>query len=298
MVNHRTASALRTSIERDLQTSSVTGAPPLGHLVGLHRLSEPDGGYALALDPDRAAMVGGAGLLEVAMLADLALGGVIRNRVGLAVQMPTISMTIQLTPHRVSEVASADGELTAEVGRTASARSRLSTAAGEIVGDAVGVFALPRLPYTGPGRSMPWDVVGEEITDETKEFDDTVVEDIAAHAEGSPTVAWGTSHVVQRLVTTGDRREFAPDPVMANRLGHVQGGALFTAAVLAAAGKGGFSADSLATGTIAFLEPVRQREMINAEVTVIKSSGRSLFADVRLQQDDRTCCTVSTVFRR
>lgn len=312
------------SVRRDLQVSSATGAPPLGHLVGLHRQNHADGseGYVLALDPDRPAMTGGAGIVEASMLADLALGGVIRNHVGLAVRMPTISMTIQLDSRWVGGVSSADAEMSGLLDRTASSRSRLITASGEVVGDAVGVFALPRLPYNGRGRAMPWDVVrdepsassdsrsqgadqspgdavGEAADDAVDEIvDGSVVDEVVAHAAGTPACAWGTAHVRRRLTFVGDEFRFAPSAAMANRLGHIQGGALFSAAVMAASDRGGFGPETFVSGTIAFLEPADLRAPVLVRVTVVKASGRSLFADARLVQGDRSCCHVSTVFRR
>jgi hypothetical protein len=141
-------------------------------------------------------MTGGAGPLESAMLADLALGGVIRNRVGLAVQIPTISLPIQLEPARVSEVVWVDGECSARVERSASARRRLHTAIGDVVGDATGVFALPTLPYGGPGRAMPWDTRPAEVTPRpgtdapdssaVETVDEAVVAEEAAQAQASP----------------------------------------------------------------------------------------------------------------
>jgi acyl-coenzyme A thioesterase PaaI-like protein len=303
-----TPAVLRGSVVQDLLRSASTGAPPLGHLIGLHRASAGSTGYALALDPTRPAMTGGAGLLESTMLADLALGGVIRIRVGLAVQIPTISLTIQLDPARVSEVVWANGECSAQMERTASARSRLHTAAGDVVGDATGVFAVPRLPYRGPGRAMPWDTWPDEDTPRpgteapdssaVATVDEAVVAEVAAHAQSSPALAWGTSHVTRQTKAGSDGITFAPTAVMANRLGHVQGGALFTTSVLAVAATGNFAADTLVTGTIEFLEPANLQAPLVPQVSVIKSSGRSLFADVRLKQADRICCHISTVFRR
>jgi len=300
---------LRRSVSRDLAESSYTGAPPLGHLAGLHRLPT-DGTYALALDPDRPLMAGGAGILEFAMLADLALGGAIRNQVGRALPMPTVSMTLQLTPGRTNEVARADGECTARLGRTATARSQLRTVAGDIVGDAQGVFALPRLPYDGPGRPMPWDLPPEDALDEgvpgaegdlsswtPGANEEALVERITAHAAGSPAHAWGTAHVEEQM-TVGMDPLLTPTAPMANRLGHIQGGALFTTAVLAAARADEFSVDSLVTGTIEFIEAASLDDVVVPEVCVLRASSRSLFASIRLVQGGRTRCHVTTVFRR
>jgi acyl-coenzyme A thioesterase PaaI-like protein len=305
---------LRRSVCRDLAWSSLTGAPPLGHLAGLHRMPTNDGSYALAIDPSRPFMAGGAGILELVMLADLALGGAIRNQVGLTLPLPTVSMTLQLAPRGTSEVAWADGECTSQLDCTATARSRLRNAAGDIVGDATGVFALPRLPYDGPGRPMPWDVPTDATSDRDGDgalnrdegapsswvpgpAEEVLLNRVTAHADGSQETAWGTSHVKEQMAT-GDALALVPTELMANRLGHIQGGALFTAAVLAAARVGEFPVESLVTGTIEFIEAARLGALLVPEVTVLRASGRSLFASVLLVQDGSTCCHVTPVFRR
>ena len=295
---------LRRTIRRDLSRSSQTAAPPLGHLAGLHRMASAGDLFALSFDPGRPAMAGGAGMLEVAMLADLALGGAIRNRVGLAVPMPTISMTIQFAAGRASEVVWADGECSTQLTSTATSRSRLRTSAGEVIGDAQGVFSLPPLPYDGPGRPMPWDSCAEQVSvgiggeRGLRPAEECIVDQVAAHAAGTPNRAWGTTHVERQMAMRGDTLAMTPTEAMINRLGHVQGGALFTAAILAAATRRAFPIDTLVTGTIEYVDAAKLDDPILAPVTVLRASRRSLFASVALVQDRRTCCHVATVFRR
>lgn len=301
----------RRSIVRDLAESAHTGAPPLGHLAGLWRRPADDTTYELALDPDRPMMAGGPGLAEFAMLADLALGGAIRNQVGLEVPLPTISMTVQIAAGRTREVAWANGECTAVFGRTATSRSQLRTINGDIVGDATGVFALPKLPYDGPGLAMPWDIPAEcsyaaaveedpSADDSTSPtFDDSdkaLVDRITAHAESSSRSAWGTLHVEEQM--DGENLTLTPTEPMANRLGNLQGGVLLTTAVLAASRTGGFPVDTLATTTIDFLAAADLSARLVPEVTVLKAGGRSLFTRVDLIQGGNTCCQVTAVFRR
>jgi hypothetical protein len=289
----------RRSVQRDLADSARTGAPPLGHLAGLHRVQASGQQYALAFDLSRPAMVGGPGLFEVVMLADLALGGAIRDRVGPHIPMPTLSMSMVLAPGRLREVAYADGECTT-VSRSATSRSRLCTAAGEVVGNAQGLFALPALPYRGPSRAMPWDSfddVAPAPRDEATSRDrEGVVEAIAAHAAGPSDRAWGTSHHAAQL-STGVPRQLTPTALMVNRLGHVQGGSLLTAAVLAAAGHG-FPVDALAGATIDFVDAAHLDDAVLAGVDVHRVGGRTMFTSVTLGQRGRTCCHVTAVFRR
>lgn len=295
---------LRRAIRHDVSRSSQTGAPPLGHLAGLHRMGSAGDLFALSFDPGRPAMAGGAGMLEVAMLADLALGGAIRNRVGLAIPMPTISMTIQFAAGRASEVFWADAECSTQLAGSATSRSRLRTSAGEVIGDAQGVFSLPSLPYDGPGRPMPWDSWAEQVSggidgeQGLHPAEESIVDQVAAHASGTPSRAWGTTHVGRQMAMSGDTPAMTPTEAMVNRLGCVQGGALFTAAVLAAATQGGFPVDALVTATIEFLDAAQLNDPILVPVTILRASRRSLFASVALIQDRRTCCHVATVFRR
>jgi acyl-coenzyme A thioesterase PaaI-like protein len=308
--------ALAASVKGDLAASDETGAPPLGHLAGLRRRPTADGSYALELDPDRPALAGGAGVLEFAMLADLALGGAIRNQVGLALPLPTVSMTVQLARGRTRDVVWADAQCTLQGERTATARSQLFDAGGEVVGDAVGVFALPKLPYDGPGRAMPWDFpldtsVNQPAPESSSTSDvaadgrrDELADVIASHAGGDPAQAWGTAHVASQLAARHDVHDgsgglvLTPTAPMANRLGHIQGGVLFTTAVLAAAQAGFFPVESLTTATIEFINAAGLTAPLLPEVTVLRAGGRSLFASTVLIQDGRVRCHVSTVFRR
>lgn len=252
-------------------------------------------------------MAGGPGILEVAMLADLALGGAIRSQVGPALPLPTISMTLQLAPGRTSHVTWADGDCTAHVERTATARVQLRTAAGEAVGDAQGVFALPAMPYDGPARAMPWDSL--ETDAPTDPVDDVLqwrpesseaplVDGVVDHSARIQRCAWGTTHVEQQLAPDGDFLALTPTGPMVNRLGHVQGGVLLTTAVLAAAQQGDFPSDSLVTSTIDFMEAASLDAPVVAKVSILRASGRSLFASVLLVQGERRCCHVTAVFRR
>lgn len=302
---------ITASVRRDLAWSAETGAPPLGHLAGLHHRANVGGGYGLALDPDRPLMAGGAGVLEFAMLADLALGGAIRTQAGLALPMPTISMTLQLAPGRTRDVEWANAECTTRLERTATARAQLHSDDGEVIGDAFGVFALPKLPYDGPGRAMPWDVppsVDEsDARGSLQEVDDTVAssdpsfdalaQQILAHATSAPAYAWGTTHLAEQLSSSAGM-ELTPTQPMANRLGHVQGGALVTTAVLAASQVGRFAVETLVTATIEFIDAADLDGRLIPDVAILRAGGRSLFASVTLVQDGRVRCHVTTVFRR
>ncbi|GAA5063784.1 acyl-CoA thioesterase domain-containing protein [Nocardia callitridis] len=297
---------LRAAILTDIDQSARTGAPPLGHLVGLHRIQDATDLFILAFEPTRPAMLGGPGLLEVAMLADLALGGVLRNEVGPSLSMPTITMTIQLAPATATEVRTAAAEVTAVLDRTGMSRCRLLAADGAIVGDAAGVFALPARPYDGPGRPMPWDSPpGEEALDTAapelgRSNTDGCLDSIEAHAltEPEPERAWGTAHIAQQVAATADSIAMTPTGVLGNRLGHVQGGAMVTAAVRAIELRTGFTADELASVTAEFVGATTLDGLVVATVDVLKQSPRSLFARVALTQEGQLRCHVSAVFRK
>ena len=293
---------LRRSVRHDVGSSARTGAPPLGHLSGLHRTASDSHSFVLAFDLDRPALIGGPGLLEVTMLADLALGGAIRNYVGLATPMPTLSMSILLAQGRAQDVAWANGECTTTVAGAATSRSRLYTSTGEVVGDAQGLFALPALPYEGPGRPMPWDTDrppvesvpdGEEPLGEKELF----VDQIAEHAASAPSRAWGLAYAEAQMTMIGEKPAMTPTALMVNRLGHVQGGSLLTAAVLAASAERGVPVRALVSTTIEFIDAATVDEPVVSVVNIHRTSRRSLFASVTLVQDGRTCCHVTTIFR-
>jgi acyl-coenzyme A thioesterase PaaI-like protein len=299
MASGMSADDARRSVAADIERFSHTGAPPMGHLAGLHRVPSEHDLFALAFDLARPAMAGGPGILEVAMLADLALGGVLRNRIGLALPMPTISMTIQLAPGQASRVAWADSEVGVLTARTATARGRLRAGTGEVIGDAQGVFALPSLPCDRPGRSMPWDIWEHPATVETPvAASGSLVDEVAAHAFGDPSQAWGSAHIARHLSGSGGTVAMTPTTPMANRLGHTQGGALFTSAIVAAERGSGFTAGELVTATIEFLDAAQLDTPVIATASILRESRRSLFASIALRQGQRPCCHVSAVFRR
>ncbi|WP_035281902.1 PaaI family thioesterase [Brevibacterium album] len=286
----------------------MSGAPPLGHLAGLHPYETEHGTFALALDMDRPMMAGGPGVLEVAMLADLALGGALRRELGPGLPMPTISMTIQLMPGSSAEVRAATGDASAHVDRTAVSRSRLISGTGEVLGDALGVFAFPALPYDGPHQPMPWDDDAATVRGSSAEEAhgpavlDSEAESVAAavcgHAAGAPEQAWGSTLLEQSAEKTETGLVYRPTAPVANRMGNVQGGVLFAIAVQAAATAADFSACELVSGTIDFISAAGTDEELKAEVRVRRSGRRVLFATVDLSQGERLCATVTAVFRR
>lgn len=296
---------VRRSVRRDLKAASRTGTPPLGHLSGMHRVPTEGGVFAVAFDAMRPAMAGGPGICEIATLADLALGGAIRTRLGAAVPMPTVSMTLQLVPGSASRVSWAEADCPARPVRTTPSRARLLAASGEVVGDALGVFSLPPLPYDGSAAAMPWeswarpgpDLDGSEHEDLRPE-EAEILDGLAAHALGSPRRAWGTAHVGQRTASHEGLFSMTPSSVMTNRAGHVQGGALLGTAVLMAASRGDFPAESLVTATIDFLGATTVDAPVCARPEVLHATRGSLFCSVTLEQVHRPRCQVSAVFRR
>lgn len=302
MNDHSSSDELRESVRTDLQKIRESGAPPLGHLVGLHRTETADDRFGLAFDPSRPAMKGGPGLLEVSMLADLALGGALRNEVGLEVPMPTVSMTVQLTAKAASRVSTADGEVTAVTGRSGTARSRLFSAEGEPIGDALGVFALPPLPFDGAGTAMPWDSwTATAGNTGTPGGAASMVEDldrIVAHALGRPEQAWAGAYIAEHMSDRGPDAVLRPTMLMANRFGNIQGGVLLAAAVNAAVRQSDFTASDLASTSIEFIGAVRVDEQLVAENCTLRHGGRSLFSEIRLFQSGKLCCHVTAVFRR
>lgn len=309
---HTSADDSVQSVVIDIENHRRTGAPALGHLAGLHRTGASDNDFALGLTRSRPMLAGGAGIVEIAMLADLALGGVLRDRIGLTVPMPTISMTLQVHPGQLSRITEAHGEVTALADRTACSRARLQTSDGAVLGDAQGLFALPVLPYDGPGRLMPWDTWLQEHLDDgaddtravppsnaDSQFDaDCLAHDIAAHASSNLSEAWGTRHVRAQMTESGPGVAMMPTATMTNRLGHIQGGVLLAVAVIAAELDGEFAVENLTTASIDFLDAAQADAPIQVVVSVLRQSGRSLFVSILLSQRDRTCCHVSAVFRR
>lgn len=292
----------RRSIAEDLALSAATGAPLLGCLGGLHRTEVRGEEFGLSYDLDRPVLVGAPGVVEVAVLADLALGGALRSTAGAGLPLPTISMTVQWDAGALGLVRSAGASAPCLRAGTSSAAARLLSAAGEVLGRAQGVFAVPARPFTGAAATMPWDespTTSPSGTVAAQEADPDVSARIVDHAEHGAAEGWMSA--LTRSCTRWEpagRGVFAPDPVMANRAGAVQGGVLFGLAVMAGGRAGHLDEADAVTASMDLLAPVSVTQALDVDTAVDASSTRTVFCDVRMSQAGRLVTRALAVFRR
>lgn len=128
-------------------------------LVQVRRVRGTRADLELGFGPDRLATAP-VGLLDVAVLADLALGGALRARLGAARVLPTVSLTLHLAAaHLPSGVrVRAWGDGTAD--GLADARAEV-VAGGRLIGRALATFAVPAPPSCAP--PLPWEVEAGEV---------------------------------------------------------------------------------------------------------------------------------------
>lgn len=305
----------RSSVRHDVSRSAATGAPLIGCLSGLRRVAIAGRPFALGFDLERPTLRGGPGIVEVAALADLALGGAIRDATDRSLPLPTISMTIQLD--RCSSRRTAAAAATAEraSGSVAGADARLLSSDGQIVGRAQGLFAVPNRTRTRSVPPMPWDEWERPLQGSPSgpDFPETstgsvgdsapngeaIVEQVVEHSQRSPTASWVSHLVAQNLRCVREGvAELVPIAASANRGGHVQGGLLFGLAVLSNPSVHDFNPDDFVTGTMEFVGPGSPTESLTVHTEVFRATTRTAFCDVRIQQAKGLIAHASTVFRR
>jgi acyl-coenzyme A thioesterase PaaI-like protein len=280
-------------VDRALEAIARTrtrGMHLLGHFVGISGRPAPPGTARLTLD---ASYDQGIPVLAFAVFADLVVASAIRSRVAPGARLGTVTLSIQ--HRRVGTRGTVVG-----VGQAPPPLDGYGIAHGvftvgeEVVGHAhASAAALPPPPGRTP-RLLPWErdplpaappVTPAELAPDEAGFLANVQE-----AERRATVA-GTP-VEDELVcfawraTEPDRADgdLTIGPELSNRVGHLQGGALYAAAARAAdraLGEGGWD---LAEGTYQFLRPGDGR-ILSAQATVLRRGRSTAFVQVHLSVD-------------
>ncbi|WP_191248085.1 PaaI family thioesterase [Amycolatopsis deserti] len=277
---------------RALALSRATGAPVLACVAGLrHAASSPRSftlGFASPPAPQR------LGLVEIAMLADFALGGALRRRLGRTRPLPTLSLTLDLTGS-----PGAAGATLAEVGDIAVADDGIGTAAGVIrsenlvLGHCSAAFAVPS---RGSQAELPWDSPDSATHPSVDLGELTPAERsllTSARSAADTGRSWADQVISDATVDERGTTVLVPSEVMTNRAGAVQGGVLF-----AAAARCGAPTARLVSGTMRFLAGVSAAKPIVLEPTVEHTTRRTRFTHVRLRQDGSVCAVAGLVHRR
>ncbi len=292
-----------------LATARATGAPALGCLAGIRARPASAGCVELGFAPPPAPQ--GLGLLEVAMVADLALGGALRARVGRDRPLPTLSLTIALTaaPSTTAGLTARTADIAIDDG--------IGTASAVLLDDNVPIghaSATFAIPTWGSHPVLPWDRP-EPMTSPAplRRQDLTAAEHAALHAVLHAESARNGESCGDRLVRESSVTRvapgmagfrFTPTPVATNRAGAVQGAVLFAlaaqtaaaaaAATTSAAGTGA----QLTSGTIRFISGVEADTDVLADATVERATHRTVFVRSQLTQVAVVRAGAGFIFRR
>lgn len=295
---------------RALSLARSTGAPALACLAGLLPTPASAGRFALGLGARPGQQR--TGLVELAMLADLALGGALRQRVGLTRPLPTLSLTLDLGGPLEQEKPSP----TVVVGETSSAEHGVATAGGSVqghsgvVGHCTATFAVPS---RGEQDELPWDrpagvqtstntatactTASELLPDRATEEADRALAR-ALHAADSASQSWGDYLLARATTTNGDDAVLSPSAVMTNRAGNVQGGVLFALAANAGAPDDAASPPWPTSATMRFLRGADAGTPITAVAELQHATRRTVFTEVLLIQSDEIRAVASLIYRR
>lgn len=268
-----------------------------GHFIGIGGSQAHAGKAHLTVDGEPAGY-GAAGVSAAALatVADLAIGGAIRSHLEKGARLATATLSVQhpTAPAAGPVAALADAEPTS--GDCRAGRCALVAADGQIVGYAQGWFAPLPPPPGWVQRPMPWEydeppTVAVPSVSELTERERAAV--AAARAAGERACRRGTSiseellHFHWQPAVEGHASgELAVGPELANRVGHIQGGALYGAAAIVAAQAVGVSTGALADGHYQFLRP-GDGDLMHGEATVLRRGRLAAFVESRLSVDGK-----------
>lgn len=292
----------------DLRLSRATGAPFLALLTGVRSVPSDTARSALGFDPRRPALSAGTGLLDVAMLADLALGAAVRRQVGDDRLLATITLTLHLgpaVPHQGVTVRASDGAIADGIGTAHGEFLR----DGHVVGQCLATFAVGSggaaatpLPWERsappPDAAAPAGGLADALTPDEREVLAVVGELARAGTGDGP--SWSEALVAQRCAagpSTGSVR-LRPTLAMHNRAGRVQGAVLFGLASTTAVGTVVPVPVRTVSGHLEFLASAAADAPIDAEPVLLRATRQLFFVRSDLRQGDRLVATASFVFQR
>lgn len=264
----------------------TTGAPALAYLAGVG--ATPAGTVGLTAAP--ADWTGPVGHLEIAVLADLALGAAARAQAGADRRMPTLSLTIDLAgppppAARLDVVADPPAIEDGFVSTAGTVRDD-----GHAIGHCAAAFALGSAGFA----VLPWE---ERAGAAVEPLDEADLDDAEAQMLGAIRAASGagwSDAVLDGAVTGSGPLSLVASPLLANRAGTVQGGVLFTLAARAAA----LTVDGpvrMRGGHLDFVSAGDVSRPIVATSTLLSAGRRTSFARSEIRQDERLVAVGSFV---
>jgi acyl-coenzyme A thioesterase PaaI-like protein len=279
-----------------LATSRVTGAPPLGLLLGLQRVRRTGADLELRFDPRRPAATD-VGLLDTAVLADLALGGALRARHGAGRSLPTVSLTLHLARRRFPPDIRVRAWADPVVDGLADARGEL-VSGDALLGRALATFAVPDRAERRP--ALPWEAGPDVVPGPVDLTPDerALARDLEAvrARDGRSWAEELLAHACRRPVSEDPALTCRPTPVLRNRAGDLQGGVLFGIAA-AAAGDAAAAASRVVSGHIVFAKRATAGSPVRAAPTAIRETRRTRFVRADVQQAGEIVATATFTLR-
>lgn len=264
----RVSHALDAAAVREaLAAQRATGVPWLGLAMGLERVDAAPGMTELRA---RAPV----GVTELAVIADFALGAALRTRLGPATLLATLTLTLQLDDFAAGSEANVRAHSEPTHGAVAAARGEV-VVGGLPIGACLATFALPTRESSGM-PPLPWEQAAPAET----------TEGAAVPASTARERSLGDALVAADLTRDGDGAatgRLDASPLLANRAGQVQGGALAGLAVAAARAAAARPAAGPVSAHVLFLRPA-EAAALDVAASVLRAGRRATFARVDVSQ--------------
>ncbi len=267
-----------------------------GQILGITARPADAGPRRPHLAPDRCVTPGPVPPVALAAVADLAMGSAVRAAVGVGRRLGTISMTLHhLAPVVTAPVRTEASLVWLDADRgNGLARADLTDATGALVGAAQGWFMTLPVPEGTTLRLLPWELdelppapdlaPGDLRDSERAAVEATLRAAERARSRGTSVRAELTALTWEDAAGKGTARgSLRIGPELTNRVGHVQGGALYGIGLAAAAHAVG-SGFEPADGHWQFLRP-GDGDVLVADASVSRLGRGAAFASVRLTAD-------------
>jgi acyl-coenzyme A thioesterase PaaI-like protein len=286
---------------RAVARTRALGMHYYGHLLGITTRRPAHGRACPHLAPDPAVTPGALPPVGLAAVADLALGSALRARLGAGRRLGTVSLTLHHMGTDVRPPVTADADTVWFEPGEGVMRCDLTDATGRMVGAGQAWFMALPVPEGGQLPLLPWEREGEpEIPPVTEadldERERTAVDETLRAAERARQN--GTSVGEELTAPTWDdgaRGVLRLGPSITNRVGHVQGGALYGIGLAAAARAVG-EGMAVADGHLQFLRPADGGELV-AEGTLLRRGRGAAFAESVLTVEGRVTAVGRYAFR-
>lgn len=299
-----------------METTRTTGAPFLACLMGVVPVQDTPATVELRLDAAVAALGAGVGLLDVAMLADLAIGAALRSSRGLDRVTPTVTLTLHLDAVPAARDVSVRAWDTDSSSEVVGSRADV-VSGGRVVGQALAVFAIPG--SAARSAPMPWETGGtprtprhasvgralQHLTVEEREVVEAVEQAALGSTQGGP--SW-TEQLLARACTvpahegdaaaTGAVTRLHPTLAMRNRAGAVQGAVLFALSATVATAAVAPARVRVLSLHMDFVSAADAAVPVDAEPTLVRTTRRLSFLRVEVRQGGRTVATAGVVLAR